>query len=809
MRFLKTWATKGKNKVETLNPTQLYSGCDLKQLAFKDTSELEPLSDIVGQARVLESIQFGVGMHHEGYNLYVMGSSGVGRHTVVNQELQQRAKDEPTPADWCYVSNFDHPHTPRILQLPSGIGRALQHDMEQLIGDLLNALPAAFQSDEYGVRAHEISAEFKQEEDEAAAALNDRAAEKSVALLHTPNGYTLAPAKDGHILDQHAFKKLPDEERDEIEANLDEIREELNKAMARMPMWQREIRKKFKALEREVIEATVSQLINELELRYHAIPAVVDYLHSVQHDIIEHGEIFREAESDDGKKRTNQAPEFSRYRINTLVDNGEVEGAPIIYEDSPTYQNLIGRVEHVARYGTLLTDFTMIKSGALHRANGGYLIVDAERILSTPYAWEGLKRALRAGEIRIESIERLMSLVSTISLEPQPIPIKLKVLIIGSRLLYYMLKEYDPEFSLLFKVAADFSEEMPRNEQNDPLYAQLIATMQKREGLLPMDCGGVGRVIEESVRRAGHGDKVSLHLGRLNDLLRESDFCAKQRGSELIQCEDVEAAITAQTRRVSQYQEQLHEEILNGTLLISTEGTQLAQVNALTVIQMGDYAFGVPARISATARLGAGEVIDIEREVAQAGTIHSKGVMILSSYLASRYAKHQPLSVSATLVFEQTYGAIEGDSASVAELCALLSAMGDIPIKQSLAITGSINQHGQVQAIGGVCEKIEGFFDICKKRGLTGDEGVIIPAANVKELMLRQRVIEAVEQGQFSIYAVAHVDQAMELLTGQVAGVPDADGIYPESSINGHIQLRLAEWTVMRLHYANPPQQDE
>ncbi|MCF6282280.1 MAG: AAA family ATPase [Candidatus Polarisedimenticolaceae bacterium] len=791
--------------MKRLDPTQLYHACDLEQLTFDSTADIENLSEIIGQKRVLESIKFGIGMPYEGYNLYVMGSPGLGRHTVVDQELQSKAESEPTPVDWCYVANFDHPHTPRALQLPSGIGRKLQHDMEQLIDDLLNAIPAAFQSDEFGARSLEISTKFKQEEDEAATALNQRAADKGVALLHTPKGYTLAPSKDGNILDHNAFKKLSEEEQEKIEANLDDIREELNKAMSRMPIWQREIHKSYKALERQVIEATVAQMINELLQSYQPIPAVIDYLNAVHHDIVEHGEIFREAEGEEGKKRTSQNPEFSRYRINTLVDNDEVTGAPIIYEDSPTYQNLIGRVEHIAHFGTLMTDFTMIKAGALHRANGGYLILDAERILNTPYAWEGLKRALRAEEVRIESIERLMSLVTTISLEPQPIPINLKVLIIGSRQLYYMLKEYDPEFSLLFKVTADFSETMSREDHNDKLYAQLIATLQKREGLQTIDRTGVGRIIEESVRRAGHGNKLSLHLGSLSDLLRESDFCAKARSSKVTQTEDVQTAIAAQERRVSQYQEQMFEEILAGTLLISTEGTQLAQVNALMVIQLGDFAFGVPARVSATARLGAGEVIDIEREVAQAGTIHSKGVMILSSYLASRYAKHQPLSVSASLVFEQTYGSIEGDSASVAELCALLSALGDIPIKQSLAITGSINQHGQVQAIGGVCEKIEGFFDVCQKRGLTGNEGVIIPEANMKELMLRHRVIEAVERGEFHIYAVSHVEQAMELLTGQAAGLPNADGLYPESTINGHIQLRLAEWTMMRLHYSNPP----
>ena len=791
-----------------LDPDKLYHSCDLKQLPFDTTAELEALAETIGQERVLESIKFGVGMPHEGYNLYVMGSPGLGRHTVVHKELEGKAKEEDVPSDWCYVANFQHPHNPSAMELPAGLGRMLKSDMEQLIDDLLNAIPAAFHSDEYGRRSQEITDQFKSREEEAASELSEKAGENGVALLHTPNGYTLAPLKDGKILNQEEFKKLPEEEQREIENNIAKIKDELTVAMLRLPMWQREVHKKFKELEREITEATVTQLIAELEQKpeYQQIPAVMGYLAAVREDMIENAEHFRESEGQDGKKRTSQDPEFSRYRINNLVDNAETQGAPIVYEDSPTYQNLIGRVEHVARFGTLLTDFTLIKPGALHRANGGYLVLDAEKVLSTPFAWEGLKRVLSAREIRIESLERLMSLVSTISLEPQPIPINLKVVIVGNRLFYYLLKEYDPEFSLLFKVAADFSEDMPRKPENDLLYARLIATLQSREGLRKISCKGVGKIIEESARRAGSGEKVSLHMGRLVDLLKESEYWAKQRDSDTICIEDVKAAIRAQERRVSQFRERLQEQILDGTLLISTTGRQLAQVNALTVMQMGDFVFGAPARISATARMGGGEVIDIEREVEQAGKLHSKGVLILSAYLANRYAKHQPLSVSASLVFEQTYGTIEGDSASAAELCALLSALGDFPIKQSLAITGSINQHGEMQAIGGVCEKIEGFFDICQARGLSGEEGVIIPAANMKELMLRSRVIKAVTEGEFNIYAVSHVEQALELLTDLAAGQADAEGLYPQDSINGRIQLRLAEWTLLRHQYATPPQ---
>lgn len=794
--------------IKPLDAAELYHACDTAKLRFKSTAELGHLAKTIGQERAIDAIHFGVGIPHEGYNLYVMGSTGLGRHTMVREAIQQQAKDASIPPDWCYISNYDHPHNPFILPLPAGKGTKLRHDMEQLVDDLLNAIPAAFQSDEYRRRAKEINDDFKAREEETANELGRKAQEQGIALLHGPTGYTLAPQKDGKILSPEEFQDLSEKEQEKIGEMLERIKEELKKVMAQLPEWQREMRRRFKELDTEIVELTVNHFIGELEKEYSEFPEILKYLTNTKRDIIDNNALFRQGEEEDGKSPSSRDGEFNRYRVNVLVDNSDTEGAPIIFEDNPTYQNLIGRVEHLARMGMLLTDFTLIKAGALHRANGGYLMLDAEKLLTNPFAWMALKRVLHSREVRIESLERQLSMISTVSLEPQPVPIDLKVILIGSRLLYYLLKEYDPEFGVLFKVTADFSEEMPREDDNELLYAQLISTLQHQEGLRGISRDGVARIIEESARRAWDGEKLSLHMGSLLDLLREADYWAGRAESKLVRPQDVQDAIDAQNRRVDQLREQLQERVIRGTIKIDTDGVQLAQINGLSVLQLGDYAFGIPTRITATARLGTGELVDIEREVEQGGPIHSKGVLILSSYLAERYAKHQPLSLSASLVFEQSYGQIEGDSASMAELCALLSSIGDLPIRQSFAITGSINQHGEIQAIGGVSQKIEGFFDICNARGLTGQHGVIIPQTNVKDLMLKQAVVKAASEGKFSIYAITHADQAMELLTGLEAGVPNADGLYPPDSINGRIQLRLAEWIALRQHYTQPQKEE-
>jgi len=784
-----------------LEPARLRHACDFERLPFETTAELQPIPVTFGQERALEAIGFATGIDHEGYNLYVMGSTGLGRHTAVREALQDRAKAQSAPSDWCYVADFAHPHQPNALELPAGRGRQLVHDVERLIEDLLYALPTALQSDEYRRRAQEITDAFKQREESAAEELGKKAQERGVAMIHTPTGYSLAPLRDGHMISPQEFEDLPEDEQARLREAMEQIKEELASALSRIPLWQREMRQKFREIEQEITRITVSQLIKELEQRYADLPEVLSYLAAVRDDVIENTDLFKP--SGDSPVDASDA-RFTRYRVNLLVDNAGAEGAPILYEDNPSYQNLIGRIEHVARLGTLTTDFTLIKPGALHRANGGYLLLDAMKLLMSPFAWDGLKRALNAREVRIESLERLLSLAATTSLEPEPIPIHLKVALIGDRFLYYLLKAYDPEFGLLFKVAADFNEDMHRSPDSDLLYARLIGTLQQREKLRPIDRLGVARIIETGARRAEDGEKVSLHIGRLIDLLREADDAAAHAGAETIGAEHVQIALDAQERRLGQIRERLHEAILRGTLLIDTKGAQLGQVNGLSVLQLGDYAFGAPTRISATARLGSGEVVDIEREVEQGGEIHSKGVLILSSYLASRYARHQPLSLNASLVFEQTYGQVEGDSASVAELCALLSAIGDVPLSQTVAITGSVSQHGQIQAIGGVNQKVEGFFDICRARGLDGSHGVVIPASNEKDLMLRDDVIAAAAAGQFHIHTAQHVDEAMEILTGLPAGHPNADGVYPAGTVNGQVQRRLLEWTALRQQYATP-----
>ncbi|HEB95099.1 MAG TPA: hypothetical protein ENI96_01550 [Sedimenticola thiotaurini] len=784
---------------------QLYHASRLQELAFETTDDLEPLAESIGQERVLEAIQTGIAIDAEGFNLYAAGSSGLGRHTLIGQELRGRAAERAAAADWVYVASFQDPYRPRCLSLPAGRGGRLRRQMEQLVDDLISAIPAAFQGDEYRRRAAEIDDEFSHREDQAALELGQRAAERGIVLMRGPSGFTLMPGRDGESMTAEEYQKLPAEERQRIDAAMEAMKEELKQTMSQLPRWHREMRQRYLRLNRETARLTVAGFIGDLKQAYQAFPAVVEYLDQVADDVVEHLDRFRQAGEAGEGQVTARDPAFKRYQVNVLVDNGGARGAPVVFEANPTYQNLLGRVEQIAHLGTLQTDFTLIKPGALHRANGGFLVLDAEKVLSSPFAWEGLKRVLRAREIRIEPLERQLSLVGTVTLEPQPVPIDLKVVLIGDRLLFYLLKEYDPEFGLLFKIAADFSEELPRSSDNELLYARLVATLQRREGLRPLSRGGVARVLEQCARRAGDGERLSLHLGGLLDLLRESNLQAERRHSPVIRRRHVQGAVDARLHRSNQLQARLREQILRGVIRIDTDGLQLAQVNGLTVIDLGDFSFGAPARISATARLGEGEFIDIERETELGGPIHSKGVLILTSYLGERYAKHQPLPVVASLVMEQSYGLVEGDSASAAELCALLSALGDIPLKQSLAITGSINQRGQMQAIGGVCEKIEGFFDICNARGLAGEHGVIIPAANVKDLMLRHEVVEAAREGRFHIYAVDHVEQAMSLLCGLAAGVAGSDGTYPEQSFNYRIQLRLAQWIGLRQRYASHP----
>lgn len=794
-----------KNKKLALAPEELYQACDLTTLKFNTTDELEASKDIIGQSRALEALNFGVGIKHDGYNLFVTGSAGLGKHTIVKQLLESKTVDSPKPDDWCYIHNFIKHQNPRALRVPAGLGRKLRTDMKQLIEELLAAIPAAFETDKYHARIKEIEEELIAQEKEEFERIDKESKKQNIALVRTAGGYTLTPMLDNKVLTPQEFSELSKKEKEDINKKTEELEKEINSVLRKIPLWERETRKKIKEYNREIIQLTVAQYIEELRHRYSELPYVLNFIKDVENEILEDVDAFRHQNENIISIPGLEQPKnsFLKYEVNVLVDNGDVEGTPIIYEDNPTYNNLMGRIEHIAQYGALVTNFTLIKAGALHRANGGFLIVDAHRLLTSPFAYEGLKRALRAQEVRIESLEKMLSVTSTISLEPEPIPIDLKVIITGDRWIYFLLKRFDPEFKQLFKVTADFSEEIDRDEENTVLYARMIANFQHEQKLKPFDQQAVALIIEASARKIEDAEKISLHLENLLDLLREADYCANQANHEVVQRGDVKLALDSRIRRLDQIRELVHEQVLRGIYLLDTEGSKVAQVNGLSIIQLDNYSFGRPSKITATARLGTGKIIDIEREVELGGSIHSKGVLILSSFLANRYAHDQPLSLSASLVFEQSYNMVEGDSASVAELCALLSAIAKLPLDQSIAITGSVNQLGEIQAIGGVNEKIEGFFDICQARELTGNQGVIIPKSNIKHLMLRDNVVTAVKEKQFTVFAVETIDEVMELLTGKMAGEADETGQFPADSINGLVQNQLMEMNRKHKEFAN------
>jgi lon-related putative ATP-dependent protease len=773
--------------------------CDPAQFDFETTEELEELSHIIGQERAVAAVRFGIGIQRKGYNLFALGPSGTGKRTTITHFLESRAAKSPVPWDWCYVENFEDSHKPKALRLPPGQGIELRKDMEQLLEELGRAIPAAFESEDYQTRRQESQEEFQEKQEAALNQIQKRAEERGIALIRTPVGLAFAPVEEGEVVSPDEFKKLPEEKQEQFKQDIAELQEDLQETMRQARQWERQAMAKVKELDRNVAMFAAGHRLEELQDKYADLEHVVAYLEAVKDDVVDNVDDFRRTGDDERDsilgiplQRVREA-KFRRYQVNVLADHSESQGAPVIYEEHPTYNNLIGRIEHLAQMGALVTDFNLIKPGALHRANGGYLLVDARELLMQPYAWEGLKRVLRSQEVRIESLSQALSLVSTVSLEPEPIPLEVKVVLIGERLLYYLLDHYDPDFGELVKVEADFNAEMPRSPENDQLYARLIATMAHRDELRPLDRGAVARILERSSRLSQDSRKLSTHLLSVADLLHEADHWAGQSGNGVVTVKDVQKAIDQQIERADRLRERVLERIERGTILLDTEGERIGQVNGLSVIALGNFAFGRPSRITARTRLGKGSVLDIEREVDLGGPIHSKGVLILSGYLGSRYAPEYPLSLSASLVFEQSYGGVEGDSASLAELCALLSALAGAPIRQSLAVTGSVNQHGDVQPIGGVNEKIEGFFDACKAKGLTGDQGVLIPAANTEQLMVRQDVVEAAERGEFSVYPVANVDEAIELLTGLPAGRRDEQGAFPEGSINERVESRLIE----------------
>jgi len=810
----------------------LVTRCEPATLDFETTAELGDRGDrgdggdigdevlAFGQDRAVQALRLALAVPGAGFNPFVLAASGVDPHTLVRRLLQAHTRTRPAPPDWCYVYNFAEPNRPSVLRLPPGEGLRLREAMRRFVGELSKAVTAALDSEEYRSRLDAIQKEAKTREDGALQSLGDRAAAQGVALLRTPQGLAFAPMRDGAPMPAADFEKLQPAERERLGHVIEASGAQLQRLLHELPRLRREMEQRVREATRDAMGLAAGHLVDEVKARFAAEPTVAVFLDEVRRDIIEAGEQLRAQPSAGGDE--DEPSGFSgslllhRYQVNLLVGRGAdgdagpdvdhgagLDGhAPVRECEHPSYANLVGRIDHIAHMGTLLTNFTLIRPGALHRANGGVLMLDAVKVLAEPMAWAGLKRALKSSRVVIESLPQALGWINTLPLEPEPVPLDLKIVLFGQREHYYLLQSLDPEFDELFKIAADFDDDIPRGPPQVRRLAQWLAAAAREQRLRPLHRDAVARLVDHAARLADDGARLSTHTRTLADLLHEADTHAARAGRDVVTADDVAQAQRARIHRADRVRERLQDALVRQTLLVSTDGSHIGQVNGLAVTQMGAFRFGHPVRVTATVRLGDSDLVDIERESTLGGPIHSKGVMILAACLAARHARTAPLSLSASLVFEQSYGPVEGDSASLAELCALLSALAGLPLRQALAVTGSINQFGRVQAVGGIHEKIEGFFDLCRERGLDGSQGVIIPRANVQHLMLRDDVVEAAAQGRFHVWPVDDADEAIALLTGVPAGTADARGAVPEGTVHHRVAQTLAAMSRRRRQWA-------
>ncbi|HEY3418711.1 MAG TPA: ATP-binding protein [Armatimonadota bacterium] len=790
------------DQVTELPVEALRQVCDPAQFTFRSTEELSPMEEIIGQDRAVRAITFGIDIKTPDYHLFALGPSGTGKTTTIQKFLEREASTRPVPDDWLYVNNFTDPDKPRALCLPAGMGCKLRADMDKLVDELRREVPRAFESAEYGKQQEQLGEDLQKRRQAMLQEVDEFAKSHGFVILQTPQGFMLAPVVNGNVTSPEQLQQLPEDKRHEYEAHSEEIGERMREAMRNIQQLHREANERVNELDRRTLSFAIEHLLDELKESYAQFEAVVKLLDEMKADILENVATFKQIrqmeqmQAEQGPLAAmmgRQIPSFDQYKVNLIVNNCETKGAPVILARNPSYHNLIGRIEHQGQFGTLVTNFNFIKGGLLHKANGGYLMLDIRDVLTKPLAWEGLKRALKNQLIEMESLAEAYGLFATRTIDPEPVPLNIKVVLIGEPMIYYLLFFYDPDFRDLFKVKVDFAIRMDRTPETSEQYARFIATVCKEEGLLPFDPTGVARVIEHGSRLVEHQKKLVTKFGDIVDLVRQSSFWAGKNGHALVTAADVTQTIAEKVYRSNQIQQYLQEAIAEGTLLIDTQGERLGQVNGLAVLSLGDYAFGKPSRISARIHVGSKGVVNIDREVKLGGPIHNKGTMILSGFLGGKYASEVPLALSATITFEQTYEEVEGDSASSAELYTLLSALSGFPARQDLAITGSVNQYGEVQAIGGVNEKIEGYFDICRLVGLSGTQGVMIPRSNVKHLMLREDVLQAAREGQFHIYPITTIDEGIALLTGKEAGERGSDGMYPPGTVNAEVQRHLRE----------------
>lgn len=782
-----------------LSAQKVRKSCPLKSLTCDSTRELKPLQSIIGQSRALQAIQFGLGINEKGFNIYAAGQQGTGRTTAIKTFLDSLASKKEPPPDWCYIYNFKDTYCPKALSLPAGKGHEFKRDMRQLIDRAQNQLSKVSESGEYATRKDAVLQEFQKKRDDALHKLNDKANAQGLGLQAVSTGLTFIPVTDGKPMNEEAFAALSQGGKGELAKQRDILQAELKELINKLNTEEREISENIEKMEREAAHAAIGTLIEKIEEKYSDLPDLLAYLKEVQEDIVDNLNDFR---SDKDNQAQSALPfmtammkgqSLRKYGVNLIVDNSKLTGVPVILELNPTFGYLFGRIEKEAQFGMLQTDFTMIRGGSLHKANGGYIVLKMEDIIANPLSWDGLKRTLRDEQIAIEEIGERLGFVTTKSLRPEPIPLNLKVIIIGSPMIYQLLYRHDPDFNELFKVKADFDSSMNRSRKNVQDYASFICTLCEKEKMNHLDKTAIAKTIEQSSRLAEDQEKLSTRFADIADTIREANFWAHQDKSSLITGSHITRAVEEKVYRSNLIQEHIAEMIQRGTLIIDTEGEEIGQVNGLAVLDLGNFSFGKPSRITATVALGRGGLIDIEREAKLGGPLHTKGVMILSGYLADKFASDTPLSLSARLVFEQSYSGVDGDSASSTELYALLSRLAELPIKQGIAVTGSVSQKGKVQAIGGVNQKIEGFFEVCKARKLNGTQGVMIPQSNVKNLMLKEEVVEAVKEGKFHIYSVATIDEGIEILTGVKAGRKLSKGGFTKDSVNDRVQKRLKE----------------
>ncbi len=779
--------------IERLQFDQLYHQAELEKLPCKSTKELPPIDEIVGQERAQKAVEFAMSIKEKGYNIYAIGQNGLGKRTMILRYLSRHVHESDMLFDWCYVANFDDIRTPKVLKLPIGVGTQLKKDIDKLITKLLKAMPLAFDNEMYFSRADKLKNQLAQKQQTELEVISKEAAERGISLTLTTQGDYQFVAMNGE--EQHTeetFDALPEKEQEQFGLKIDELEVKLRDMVRQLTEWEEFYSEKIQKLNDEVTLDVIAHFIKQLKKDYSEYPDIKRYLTELQKDIVENADIFLEDNGENAEIATASLDKKMprRYKVNVIVSQKE-ERFPIVVEENPNYHSLFGYIETATFKGTVFTDFSLIRSGALHRANGGVLLMDAVKVLEQPYVWDGLKRALRSRQLSFTSLEKELTLTGAVSLDPEPIPLDVKIILFGDYRTYQLLQHYDPEFSELFRVTADFEDEMVRTPDSELHYARFISSIVHDNKMLHCDKKAIARIIEHSSRIAGNRDKLSLHSAHIANLLRESNYVARSAKSNLIRSSHVEQALSNQVLRVSRVKDGVMESFVNGTTLIRTEGEATGQVNALSVLATSDHMFGAPNRITATTSYGDGEVIDIERNVDLGGSIHSKGVMILSAYLSSVFGKTARVPLTTTITFEQSYGGVDGDSASMAEFCAVVSAFSKQPNRQDIAITGSMNQFGEAQPIGGVNEKIEGFYDVCAIKGRQSSQGVIIPKSNVQNLMLRADIVKAVEKGEFNIWAIEHVTEAVKLFTGKEAGVSSDEGSYPIDTIFGIAQAKL------------------